>query len=68
MKDTAKQDKGAYRSQLMYMEVLNPLAACLEKASDDQLSIKEAIPKIQLAIMLLGDAAQHSSLQRKAIM
>lgn len=68
-KDAVKEDKGAYRSQLMYMEALAPLAACLEKASDDQFTIREAIPMIQSAIMLLGDAAQHhSSLRRKAIM
>ena len=68
-KDAVKEDKGTYRSQLMYMEALAPLAACLEKASDDQFTIREAIPMIQSAIMLLGDAAQHhSSLQRKAIM
>jgi len=68
-KDAVKEDKGAYRSQLMYMEAIALLAACMEKAGDPQFTIREAIPMIQSAIMLLGDAAQHhSSLQRKAVM
>jgi len=45
-KDAIKEDKGAYRSQLMYMEAIAPLAACLEKAGDPQFTIREAIPMI----------------------
>jgi len=53
----------------MYMEAIAPLAALLEKTDDENFTIKEAIPMVQSAIWLLGDAMQHhSSLRRKAIM
>ena len=58
-KGAVKEDKVAFRTQQMYMEAIAPLAALLE----------DAIPMVQSAIMLLGDAAQHhTSLRRKAIL
>ena len=68
-----KDNKVAFRTQQMYMEVIAPLAALLESTGDETFTIKEAIPRaipmVQSAICLLGDATQHhSSLRRKAIM
>ena len=64
-----REDKTAFRSQQMYMEAVAPLAALLENTDDDKFTIKEAIPMVQSAIRLLGDATQHqSSMRRKAIM
>jgi len=64
-----KDDKVAFRSQEMYMEAIAPLAAVLESTDDEKFTIREAIPMVQTAIRLLGDAVQHqSSLRRKAIM
>ena len=64
-----KDDKVAFRTQEMYMEAIAPLAALLENTAEETFTIKEAIPMVQSAIQLLGDAAQHhSSLRRKAIM
>ena len=51
------------------MEAIASLAALLENTDDDNFTIKDAIPMVQSAIQLLGDAAQHqSSMRRKAIM
>ena len=36
---------------------VQPLVACLEQAGKENFMIKEAIPLIQLAIILIGDAA-----------
>ena len=48
------------------MEAMLPLVSCLEQADSKEFTLKEAIPMIQSAIVLVGDAAQHqSSLKRK---
>ena len=67
--EAVKKDKVAFRTQQMYMEAMIPLVSCLEQAGDDEFTLKEAIPMIQSALVLLGDAAQHqSSLRRKEVM
>ena len=59
----------AFRTQQMCMEAIAPLAALLKNTGDEAFSLKDAIPMVQSAIMLLGDAAQHhTSLRRKAIL
>jgi len=59
----------AFRTQEMYMEVLVPLVLLLDQADREDFTLKEAIPMIQSAIMLLGDAVQHqSSLRRTELM
>ena len=64
-----KDDKAAFQSQEMYMEAVAPLAALLEQTNDENFTISEAIPMVQSAIQLLGDATQHqSAMRRKAIM
>ena len=64
-----KDDKVAFRTQQMYMEAVAPLAAFLESTDDENFTVKEAIPMVQSAIKLLGDATQHhSAIRRKAIM
>ena len=64
-----KDDKAAFRSQEMYMEAVAPLAALLEQTDDENFTIREAIPMVQSAIRLLGDATQHqSAMRRKVIM
>jgi len=66
---TINGDKLAFQTQEMYMKVVVPLTALLENTGDESFTLKEAIPMIQSAIQLLGDAAQHhSSQRRKAIM
>ena len=47
------------------MEAIAPLTALLENTYDESFTFKEAIPMIQLAIQLLGDASQHHSSQRR---
>ena len=64
-----KDNKVAFRTQQTYMEAVTPLAALLESTGEETFTIKEAIPMVQSAIRLLGDATRHhSSLRRKAIM
>jgi len=64
-----KDDKVAFMMQQMYMEAVAPLAAFLESTDDENFMVKEAIPMVQSAIKLLGDATQHHSvIRRKAIM
>ena len=59
-----KDDKVAFRSQKM-----SPLAALLEQTDNENFTIRDAIPMVQSAIRLLGDATQHqSAMRRKAIM
>jgi len=61
-----KDDKVAFQAQEMYMEAMAPLA---ESTDDENFTIKEAIPMVQSAVRLLGDATQyHLSIRRKAIM
>ena len=68
-KDAVKEDKIAFRTQEMYMEAMAPLVSCLEQADGEEFTLKEVIPMIQSALVLLGDAVQHqSSLRRKELM
>jgi len=68
-KEAVKEDKAAFRAQQMWIEAAIPLATCLEKAHEGDLSATEAVPMIQAALMLMGDASQHqSSLRRKMLM
>ena len=60
-KEAVKEDKVTFRAQQMWMEAAIPLAACLEKAHEGDFSAAEAIPMIQAALMLMGDASQHQS-------
>jgi len=53
-KDEIKEDKIAYRTQEMFVDTLQPLVACLELAGEDSFTIKEAIPLVQSAIILIG--------------
>ena len=51
------------------MEAMVPLASLLDQADKKDFTLKEAIPMIQSAIVLLGDAVQHqSSLSRTELM
>ena len=68
-KEAVKENKAAFRAQQMWIEAAIPLATCLEKAHEGDLSAAEAVPMIQAALMLMGDASQHqSSLRRKMLM
>ena len=62
---TIKDDKAALCSQDIYMEAVAPLAALLEHTDDENFTIREAIPMLQSAIRLLGDATQHQSTMRR---
>ena len=50
-KDAITKDKGAYRTQLMYMEGMALLVAWLKKAADEQFTIREAIPRPPLIML-----------------
>ena len=68
-KEVVKEDTVAFRAQQMWVEAAIPLAECLEKAHEGDFSVAEAIPMIQAALMLMGDASQHqSSIRRKMLM
>jgi len=69
-KDAVSKDKTAFRTQEMYMEAMAPLVSLLEQAgASEEFTLKEAIPMIQSALVLLGDAVQNqSSLRRKELM
>ena len=67
-KEAIKNDKVAFCTQL-WMEATGPLTACLEKAHDGELTVQDAVPMIQAALLLMGDAAQnHAALRRKAVL
>ena len=53
----------------MYMEAMVPLVSLLDQSNREDFTLKEAIPMIRSAIVLLGDAVQHqSSLRRTELM
>ena len=53
----------------MLLEAAGPLTSCLERAHEGTLTIQEAIPMLQTALMLMGDVSQHqSSLRRKQLL
>ena len=58
-KDAVKEDKVAFRIQEMYMEAMVQLILLLDQADREDFTLKEAIP------MLLTDAVQHQSSQRR---
>ena len=60
-KEAVKEDKVAFRAQQIWIEAAIPLAACLEKAHKGDFLVPEAIPMIQAALMLMGDASQYQS-------
>ena len=63
------KNKVAFCTQQLWMEATGPLTACLEKAHEGQLTVQEAIPMIQSALVLMGDAAQnHAALWRKVVL
>ena len=70
LKKSVKQDKVTYRSQQMWLDAAGPLTVCLEKAHEGTLTITEAIPMLQSALLLMGNASQHQSflLRRKQIL
>lgn len=68
-KEAVKNDKVAFRTQQLWMEATGPLTACLERAHEGELTVQDAIPMIQAALLLMGDAAQnHAALRRKAVL
>ena len=68
-KEAIKNDKVAFRTQQLWMEATGPLTVCLEKAHEGGLTVQDAIPMIQSALLLMGDAAQnHAALRRKAVL
>jgi len=64
-KDAVKEDKIAYQTKEMFMDALQPLVACLEQAGKGNFMIKEAIPMIQSAIILIGNAVQYQSFLKR---
>ena len=68
-KEAVKSDKVAFHTQQLWMEATGPLTACLEKAHEGELTVQDAVPMIQAALLLIEDAAQnHAALRRKAVL
>ena len=68
-KKAVKEDKVAFRAHKMWLEATTPLAALLEKTDNSSFSITDAIPMIQSALMLMGDASQYqASLRTKTLL
>jgi len=53
-KDAVKDDEVAFRTQEMYMEAMVPLVSLLDQTDRENFTLKEAIPMIKSAIVLLG--------------
>ena len=64
-KDAIKEDNVAFRTQEVYMEAMVPLVSFLDQVDWEDITLKEAVPMIQSAIVLLGDAVQHQSSLRR---
>ena len=56
-KEAVKSDKVAFCTQQLWTEATGPLTACLEKAHEGELTVQDAVPMIQAALLLMGDAA-----------
>ena len=68
-KKAMKENKVAFKAHKMWLEAATILAALLKKTDDSSFSITDAIPMIQSALMLMGDASQYqASLRRKILL
>ena len=65
LKKSVKQHKVTCRSQQMWLDAAGPLTVCLEKAHEGTLTITEAIPMLQSALLLMGNASQHQAFFRR---
>ena len=50
-KEAIKNDKVAFCTQQLWMEVTGPLTACLEKAHEGGLTVQDAVPMIQAVLL-----------------
>ena len=65
-KETIK-DKQTFRTQQLWLEAAVPLISLLETAHDDKLDPKTAVTMVQSALLLMGDASQHHSANRREV-
>ena len=66
-KETIKEDKRTFRTQQLWLEAAVPLVSLLETAHEDKLDPKTAVTMVQSALLLMGDASQHQSANRREI-
>ena len=64
-KETVKEDKRTFRTQQLWLEAARPLVSLLETAHQDKLDPKTAVTMVQSALLLMGDASQHQSANRR---
>ena len=66
-KETIKEDKRTFRTQQLWLEAAVPLVSLLETAHEDKLDPKTAVTMVQSALLLMGDASQHQSANRREV-
>ena len=66
-KETVKEDKQTFRTQQLWLEAAAPLVSLLETAHEDRLDPKTAVTMVQPALLLMGDASQHQSANRREV-
>ena len=67
LKETIKEDKRTFRTQQFWLEAAVPLVSLLETAHEDKLDPKTAVTMVQSALLLMGDASQHQSANRREV-
>ena len=64
-KEVIKNDNVAQKTQRLWLEAASLLAAIVDKTDGDKISDAEVIQGIRNALLLLGNACQQHSLQRR---
>ena len=66
-KETIKEDKRTFRTQQIWLEAAVPLLSLLETAHEDKLDPKTAVMMVQSTLLLMGDASQNQSANRREV-
>lgn len=64
-KDVVKADNTSHKSQRLWLEAAAPLAAIVDKIDAGEIQEMDIIQGIRNALLLLGNASQQHSLQRR---
>ena len=64
-KDVVRSDNAAHKTQRLWLEAASLLAAVVDKTDGGEVSEAEMIQGIRNALLLLGNASQQHSLQRR---
>ena len=63
--EVVQNDNASQKTQRLWLEVLSVLAAIMDRSDADEISDGEIIQGIRNALLLLGNASQQHSLQRR---